>query len=685
MSIKVFLIGVLILICVAIVSLFAARRHTSVGTRKPIHTIISLWLGITILLISAQFFWTAPSESKSQSLRTFDDKDEVAVTNRPIQVPMGDFVGSTACQSCHPHNHATWYDSYHRTMTQVATEQSVLGDFNDVQLFGKDLTVRLFKKEKRFFAEMTQSNPHRTGIFPVVMTTGSHNRQAYWLASSPSSRRLVILPYMFLREEKKWIPRHSGYISPGSLEDRPELTVLHSDSGKWSSVCIQCHATNGRREALDVATDNSARRISGTLVTEFGISCEACHGPGAQHIRVHQNPLARNEQGLPRRSDPTIVNPAKLPHDRSAEVCGQCHVYKNFFSEQDESKWARYGDTYRPGDQLSLHRVILQGSSEVMLHDRQKTWNRLYERMDPTPTKFWSDGMIRATGREYTALLDSACFQKGEMSCLSCHQMHQPAGESRKRSDWTNEQLKLGMEGNAACLQCHDRFKHVDQLTQHTHHFPDSVGSRCYNCHMPYTTYGILKAERSHQISSPSVQKSLQTGRPNACNQCHQDKTLAWTAESLANWYKTPKPKLSEDETQVAATVLWTLRGDAGQRALMAWSYGWQDAYQASGNHWQAPYLGQLLEDHYDAVRIIANRSLRRLPGFDDFEFDPTRPLEQRASAHQRVMETWKRSQQSLKRPFPKEVLIDAEGSLFEAPFQRLWRLRDDSVMAIAE
>jgi hypothetical protein len=668
MSLEVFLIGVLI--CVAIVAMLAACRHTAAAARRRIHAIVALWLGITILIIFAQFFWAAPPAN-----------GEVAITNRPIQVPTGGYVGSTACRSCHPHNHATWYDSYHRTMTQVATEQSVIGDFNNVDLFGKDLTVRLFKKDKRFFAEMKQTNPQWTGILQVVMTTGSHNRQAYWLASSPASRKLLILPYMFLREEKKWIPRHSGYIDPSWLADRPELARFQAEAGKWNRVCIQCHTLNGRPEALDVATENPARRVSGTLVTEFGISCESCHGPGAEHVRVNQNPLHRYEQRLSGRSDPTIVNPAKLPHDRSAEVCGQCHVYKGFFSNQDESKWARHGDTYRPGDPLSLHRLIARGRLEITRNDRPQTRERLFE----TRARFWSDGMVRATGREYTALLDTPCFKKGEMSCLSCHQLHQPAGDSRKRSDWANEQLKLGMEGNGACLQCHDRFQSVVQLTEHTHHLPDSVGSSCYNCHMPFTAYGILKAERSHQISSPSVQESLQTGRPNACNQCHQDRTLGWTANSLANWYKMPKPQLSEDEAQVAATVLWTLRGDAGQRALMAWSYGWEDAYKASGNHWQAPYLAQLLVDRYDAIRIIANRSLRRLPGFHDFEFDPTRPLEQRAPAHQRAVEMWKESQKALKRPFTKEVLINGEGRLLEPTVQRLWQLRDDSPMAIAE
>ena len=50
---------------------------------------------------------------------------------------------------------------------------------------------------------------------------------------------------------------------------------------------------------------------------------------------------------------------------------------------------------------------------------------------------------------------------------------------------------------------------------------------------MPFTTYGLLKTIRSHQISNPSVQATLETGRPNACNLCHLDKTLEWTANAL--------------------------------------------------------------------------------------------------------------------------------------------------------
>ena len=110
------------------------------------------------------------------------------------------------------------------------------------------------------------------------------------------------------------------------------------------------------------------------------------------------------------------------------------------------------------------------------------------------------------------------------------------------------------MDGNDACLQCHAPLG--ARLAAHTKHRADSAGSSCYNCHMPYTTYGLLKTIRSHQISSPSVKVAVDTGRPNACNLCHLDTTLAWTAAYLERWYGTPQPQLGDDEQSVAASLL---------------------------------------------------------------------------------------------------------------------------------
>ena len=135
------------------------------------------------------------------------------------------------------------------------------------------------------------------------------------------------------------------------------------------------------------------------------------------------------------------------------------------------------------------------------------------------------------TGREYNGLLESPCYQRGEMSCVSCHSMH--------KSD-PDDQLARGMRGNQACLQCHDEM--AGDLTRHTRHATDSPGSNCTNCHMPHTSYGLLKAIRGHTVETPDVATTLATGRPNACNLCHLDKTLDWTAEQLAKRTGQAKP-----------------------------------------------------------------------------------------------------------------------------------------------
>jgi len=69
----------------------------------------------------------------------------------------------------------------------------------------------------------------------------------------------------------------------------------------------------------------------------------------------------------------------------------------------------------------------------------------------------------------------------------------------------------------------------------------------------------------------------------------------------------------------VAASLLWLLRGDAGQRAIVAQSMGWapaQQALEATSRGWLQPYLALLQKDSYDAVRYIASRSLKSLPAF---------------------------------------------------------------------
>jgi hypothetical protein len=203
---------------------------------------------------------------------------------------------------------------------------------------------------------------------------------------------------------------------------------------------------------------------------------------------------------------------------------------------------------------------------------------------------------------------------------------------------------------------------------------------------MPYTTYGLLKTIRSHTISSPSVAESTGVGRPNACNLCHLDRTLAWTGEALSRWYRRPPPdatSLDADERSIAASLLWLLRGDAGQRAIAAQAMGWEEAQRASGTDWMAPHLASLLDDPYDAVRFIAARSLRTLPALGDLQYNFVAPQKDRYQAQLRTMSIWDRTR--AERRTDARLLFDSEGNVDVGGVLRLLKARNTRRVLLRE
>jgi hypothetical protein len=289
---------------------------------------------------------------------------------------------------------------------------------------------------------------------------------------------------------------------------------------------------------------------------------------------------------------------------------------------------------------------------------------------------FWPDGMVRVTGREYNGLIDTPCHTRGELSCLSCHSMH----DYQSRGD----QLAPGMDSNQACFQCHRTLE--SKLEEHTHHAASSAGSLCYNCHMPHTTYGLLQAVRSHQIDSPRVQTSLETGRPNACNLCHLDQTLEWTSTWLSRWYGHAKVELSPREQRVSAVLLWLLKGDAAQRAIAAWHMGWPPARRASGDQWQAPFLAALLgEEPYAAVRYIASKSLTSLPGFAGLAYDFTGSPQERKEIAQRAFASWTVLHTNRLDQASGRLLIGPTGILDRKAVDQLLQQRNNRMVELVE
>jgi hypothetical protein len=192
-----------------------------------------------------------------------------------------------------------------------------------------------------------------------------------------------------------------------------------------------------------------------------------------------------------------------------------------------------------------------------------------------------------------------------------------------------------------------------------------------------------MKTMRSHTVDSPSVATTLATGRPNACNLCHLDKTLDWTAKKLDDWYGIEAPQLDKDQKEIASSIRWILKGDAGQRIIAGWHYGWKPAQEASGTDWMAPYLAELLTDSYDVARFVGYHSLKSLPEYSDFEYDF---VGAKAVQEQRKADALRFWIGATARPaFSKPTLIDEKGLLSEDKFKVLRKQRLDPPVYLAE
>jgi len=515
---------------------------------------------------------------------------EAAVSDRPILVSDDGYVSSRTCRACHPSQYESWWASYHRKMTQVVTPETVIAEFDGVELETAENRYRLERRGEEFWVRIEPvGGAGAAGAFErrAVLSTGSHHLQLYWLAGE-QGRQLEILPFHYLVPEKRWIPRSAFFVNPPDMEA--------GGGGDWNGGCVNCHVTGGQPRLEDGPAD--------TQVGEFGIACEACHGPGALHVERQANPLQRYASHFGRGEDDSIVNPERMDKRRASELCGQCHANWAAATPYVAESARKDGYDFRPGGNLASQKRVLHRSQfpEKGLPLVQQVF---------VEGSWWPDGTVRTAGRELGALVQSACYRKGEMSCLSCHELHRAEDDPRSVEEWADDQLQVGMRGDAGCVECHASY--AAKIEEHTHHPAESAGSRCMNCHMSYTTYGLLKAVRNHQIDSPRVTENPMRDKPNACSQCHLDQTLAWAADHLESWYGQAPPVLGEEERRVAASLLWLLKGDAGMRVLMAWSMGWEPAREASGEAWLAPYLALLLEDPYSAVRFVASRSLTSL------------------------------------------------------------------------
>ena len=135
------------------------------------------------------------------------------------------------------------------------------------------------------------------------------------------------------------------------------------------------------------------------------------------------------------------------------------------------------------------------------------------------PGYYHADGQIDGEVFEYGSFLQSRMYHAG-VTCTDCHEPHS---------------AKLRAEGNTLCARCHMAEKF--DTAEHSHHQAGSTGAECINCHMPMKTYMIVDRRRDHSFRVPRPDLTVSIGTPNACTQCHTDRSADWAARTIAAWY----------------------------------------------------------------------------------------------------------------------------------------------------
>ena len=404
--------------------------------------------------------------------------------------PAGGYVGSLSCAGCHRNAFHDWAQSHHAFAMADANDKTVLGDFNDASVTQAGAKGRFYRDQGRFMVE-TENRMGQAQSFAVSSVFGVAPLQQY-LVRFPDGR-VQVLPWAW--DTRPQVEGGQRWFAVYGDEPIPPSDTRHWMGGQqnWNYMCAECHST-ALHKNYDVKTDRFDTRFS-----EISVGCESCHGPGVAHLEWTKGERSGSalkgfsHKAAPRAQadwsiDPQTGSPrhgvARAAGDE-VETCARCHSRRAIVSED----WI----AGRPIEDTHLPALLSDGLFEA-------------------------DGTMRDEVFNDHSFKQSLMYAKGVV-CSDCHDPHS---------------AKLKAPGAQVCAQCHAPEKFTS--TRHTGH-PEAQAPDCIACHMPARTYMVVDKRHDHSFRIPRPDLSMKTGGPNACNDCHQDKSAAWAASAITQWH----------------------------------------------------------------------------------------------------------------------------------------------------
>lgn len=508
-----------------------------------------------------------------------------------------EYVGSATCADCHTEATSAWAGSHHALAWTEPSAENIVADFDGTE-FAHDGTLTRFRVEGDDYHITVTEKDGVTTDYTVHSVAGIEPLQQYLLETEEG--RIQSFDVVWDTVENRWF-----HLYPG--QDLPPDDALHwtGPYKNWNARCAECHATGFEKNY-----DPSTRRYASTQA-EIGVGCEACHGPGSAHVdwatgRAPEDPGA----GL-------SAYRLTIDYGQGTETllhqCASCHSRREAHFAGNPLPGSDYHDAYN----LALLR----------------------------PGTYHANGQILDEVYVFGSFLQSKMYAQG-VSCIDCHDAHT---------------AELKIEGNGICTQCHGPGGNPNFPTlrkalyddpSHHFHAPGSAGAQCKSCHMIERVYMGVDGRRDHSFRIPRPDLSLETGSPNACNDCHAEQSSAWAATALEEWFPDSPNRgphfgqvlaagrsdaarargdltlLAQDTSQpgiVRATALWLLEqaADPSLATELAPLLGDEDPLvRAAATGVQlnvapalrADRLGPLLDDPQRLVRVEAAKSMFSLP-----------------------------------------------------------------------
>jgi len=480
------------------------------------------------------------------------------------------YVGSDSCKGCHATAWANWRSSDHYQAMLPATDETVLGDFNNASFTYAGNTHRFFRRDGKYFAESDNAQGEMQE-FEIAYIFGYYPLQQY-LVGFPDGRFQVL--------GTAWDSRPQAEGGQRWYHLYPDEAITHADilhwTGSfqnWNSRCAACHSTELKKN-YSPATNSYA-----THWAEINVGCEACHGPGAAHANWAATGRTAKDPGFSnvltgkgvwaKEGDKTTMRRQDGGNaDSQIEVCAACHSRRTELSEDHAGK---------PFSDLFQLRLLEQDM-------------------------YFADGQIREEVYDYGSFLQSKMHAAG-VACTNCHEPHSG---------------KLLAEGNALCGQCHQAATY--DRPEHHHHPAASTGAACVNCHMPATIYMGVDNRHDHSLRIPEPALTVELGIPNACNRCHEDRDAAWAASAVAGWNLHAGSKVAQARVMTAAWQdqayalpgLIALANEPGKPAILRATAVLESARFPSQE--ALAMMQQQLGDPDPLVRGAAVRALEQLP-----------------------------------------------------------------------